>query len=415
MQVKAQKEHMSPQPRRRRRLALLAALGAVVSCVVAMSGSAASFDDTYPCPAQGPYFNCPAAQLGQPYSLQLTGKGGCDRYRWELRGEMPPGMTITASGLVSGTPTAVGETHPWLIIHDLTKEEGGYSWCGGDNHSERQFKFLVAPGLAISAGPVAGGTVGQPYSASLSATSVTSVNQTSGAPVTATWSLQSGSLPPGMTFSTAGVIAGTPTSEGSYSFVVRAAAGDVSATKSITLTVRRALAVSSPLQSAPEQALEVGLAYSLDQSATGGDGNFQWAIGSGALPAGLELSGSGGVSGVPARAGRYPVTFKLTDGEARSVTLAATFTVAAKLQVSRAALKPARLGRPWRAQLRTTGGVAPTTWSIRGRLPAGVTFGADSGRLAGTPHRKGTYKLVVEVSDSLGAKASRAVTITVKR
>lgn len=381
-----------------------------------MSGSAASFDDTYPCPAHGPYFNCPAAQLGQPYSLQLTGKGGCDRYRWEVRGDMPPGMTISASGLVSGTPTSVGETHPWLIIHDLTKEEGGYAWCGGDNHSERQFKFLVAPGLAISADPVPGGTVGQSYSASLSATSVTSLNPTSGSPVTATWSLQSGSLPQGMTLSTAGVIAGTPTSEGSSGFVVRATAGDVSASKSLTLVVRRAVAISSPLQSAPEQALEVGLPYSLDQSASGGDGSFHWTVGSGGLPAGLELSESGLVSGVPARAGRYPVTLKLTDGEARSVTLAATFTVAAKLQVSRAVLKPARLARSWRAQLRATGGVAPNTWSIvRGRLPAGVTLAADSGLLAGTPHRQGTYRLVVRVADSLGAKASRAVTISVKR
>ena len=317
-------------------------------------------------------------RAGRPTLLvQLTGKGGCDRYRWQLIGEMPAGMTMSASGKVSGTPTGAGETHPWVIIHDLTKEEGGFAWCGGDNHSERQFQFMVTPGLAIGTDSVSGGTVGQPYSASLSATSVTSLNPTSGSPAQATWSLQSGSLPQGVTLSPAGVIAGTPAAEGSYSFVVKASAGDVSATKSVTLVVRAALAITSPLQSAPEQALEVGIPYSLDQSASGGDGSFHWTIGSGALPTGLLLSEGGSISGTPVSAGHYPVTFKLTDGEARSITLAATFRVAAKLQLSSARLKPARVGRLWRAQLQATGGVAPRTWSIvRGRLPAGVRFGA---------------------------------------
>lgn len=381
-----------------------------------MSGSAASFDDTYPCPAQGPYFKCPPANVGQPYSLQLTGKGGCDRYRWQLIGEMPPGMTMSASGLVSGTPTSAGETHPWVIIHDLTKEEGGYAWCGGDNHSERQFQFLVSPGLSINTDSLSGGTVGQPYSASLSALTVTSVNPSAGSPTQATWSVQSGDLPQGVTMSPAGVIAGTPTATGTFTFVVRASAGDSSATKSVTLVVRGPLEISSRLQSAPEQALEVGVPYSLEQSASGGDGSFHWALGSGALPADVELSSSGGVSGVPTKAGRFPVTFKLTDGEARSVTLAATFSVAPRLQLSAVKLSSARLGRPWRAQLKPRGGFGSRRWSIvRGKLPPGVTFGTSSGVLAGTPHKQGTYRLVVQVTDALGARASSTVAITVKR
>ena len=36
-----------------------------------------------------------------------------------------------------------------MTVHDLTASEGGYPWCGGDNHSERQFVFSAVPGLSV--------------------------------------------------------------------------------------------------------------------------------------------------------------------------------------------------------------------------------------------------------------------------
>src|SRR5438034_7346664 len=54
---------------------------------------------------------CPAAQVGQPFSLQLRALAGCDLYRWEItNGSLPAGLTISSGGLVSGTPTASGQT-----------------------------------------------------------------------------------------------------------------------------------------------------------------------------------------------------------------------------------------------------------------------------------------------------------------
>ena len=179
-----------------KRLALIAGLAALLAGVVAMPGSAASFDDTKPCPASGPLLVCPAGQVGQAYNLQLRALYGCDTYRWEItNGGLPDGLSISSSGLITGVAKSSTTVQPWVTVHDLTASEGGPPWCGGDNHSERQFVFTINPGLSIQDQSVPGGTIGQPYSKTLTAVAITSTTQP-GSPTTASWSIQSGSLPP---------------------------------------------------------------------------------------------------------------------------------------------------------------------------------------------------------------------------
>ncbi|HTO45284.1 MAG TPA: putative Ig domain-containing protein [Burkholderiales bacterium] len=48
----------------------------------------------------------PAAQVGVPYSFTLTATGGTPPYAWSLAsGSLPAGLSLSASGLISGTPT----------------------------------------------------------------------------------------------------------------------------------------------------------------------------------------------------------------------------------------------------------------------------------------------------------------------
>jgi large repetitive protein len=396
-----------------KRFALLTTLAVLCCGIAAAPGSSASFDDTNPCPASGPLLVCPTAQVGQAYTLQLRALAGCDQYWWEFsNGGLPPGLSMSLSGLITGTPTSAVSTQPWVQVHDLTPDMGGYPWCGGDNKSQRQFVFNVVAGLSIQDQSVPGGTIEQPYSKQLTALSVTNINPVQGSPATATWSIKSGSLPDGVTLSSGGLLSGTPTAEGSYTFVVQAnGGGTASDTETETLVVRQPLTVTSQL-TGPVKA-EVGVPFSASQSAAGGEGTFTWSISKGALPSGLTLGTDGSLSGAPEVAGRFQFTLTVTDREARSKSLAVTLVVAKKLSWKTLKLKAGKVGVAYRAKLGIVGGVAPLTWTIRGKLPAGVKLGK-TGLLLGTPRIARTYRFTATAVDALGASTKATLTLVVK-
>jgi large repetitive protein len=399
-----------------KRFGLLAAFAALVACMFVTPGSAASFVDYTPCPAQGPLLVCPTFQVGQTVNLQLLAFAGCDTYRWEMpNGTLPPGLSMSSSGLVTGRPTSTAKTTPWITVHDLTASEGGPSWCGGDNQSQRQFVFETQAGLDIDTQSVPGGTVNQPYSQQFTATAVTSLNPRQGSPATATWVVQSGNLPAGMSLSSSGLLSGTPTVEGSYTFVVRATGGSgTTDTETETLTVRQPLVAASTFRG-PGLKGEVGIPYTGSVSASGGSGTYTFALASGQLPAGLQLGTDGAVSGTPTTAGRFTFAVKVADSEGRSTNVNAVISVNAKLAIAAPAKLKGTVGKALRFRLLTTGGVAPKAWTIlRGKLPAGVAFGKKLGLFLGTPRKAGNYKLALQVVDALGAKSSKNITIAVK-
>ena len=53
----------------------------------------------------------PGGQVGIAYSQALSASGGTPPYAWTAVG-LPPGITLSASGILSGTPTSVGLTGP---------------------------------------------------------------------------------------------------------------------------------------------------------------------------------------------------------------------------------------------------------------------------------------------------------------
>jgi hypothetical protein len=360
--------------------------------------------------------------VGQPYKLQLRALAGCDLYRWEIvNGTLPKGLSLNSDGLVTGVATSADETRPWVVVHDRLPSEGGNSWCGGDNHSERQFVFKALPGLEIQNDPIPPATIGQPYSKALTVFLVTSTNPFQGSPTTATWSIQSGSLPTGVSLSSTGVLSGTPTAEGSYAFVLKVeGAGGATATKAQTLSVRQPLAVTSPFTTGtPAPKLEVDVPFTAAQTVTGGSGSFTWTLASGTLPTGIELKPDGSVTGTPTVPGKYTFAIKVADTEGRSGTLGATLVVAARLAIDAVTLKPARIGHAYRQKIDRTGGVAPLEWKlVRGKLPKGVTLAKKLGLLLGTPAKTtkaGKYRLVIEAVDALGVKASVNLTLVVKK
>ena len=129
-----------------------------------------------------------------------------------------------------------------------------------------------------------------------------------------TYALQSGVLPTGLTLSSGGVLSGTPTQRGGYTFSVRST-DSTSPTaqfvdKGYTGTVQNpTLTLTTPSGTAIQ-----GVAFSQTLSTSGGVAPHTYALETGTLPAGITISSAGVVSGTTAAAaGNYPVTIRVTD------------------------------------------------------------------------------------------------------
>jgi large repetitive protein len=379
------------------RIVLLCAL---VALVVVPAALAIRFtDDSY---------NIPTGVVGQPYSKQFNGAGGCGPalpYQYTIvAGSLPPGLSLSFSGLISGTPTQAGSWSFYVNLSDQNPPSA--SWCR-PAESQRQFTITVINGAAATPLSINQASltpkaivVGTPYRVQFTA-------QGGG---TQTWSVQSGSLPTGLTLNSSGLLSGTPTAPGDFSFTVKVTDGMRSATQAYALSVVNALKATVP----EVPAAEVSRSFRLQLTAGGGRPAYSWS--GAALPAGLTLDPATGVlSGVPAVAGTFPVKVTVTDAFGFTTTVDVPLTVAEKLTAVEKRVAAAKVGRLLRVRLVATGGVLPQTWKIvRGSLPAGVKLAARTGHLVGKARKAGTSRVVVQVKDALGAIARTTVVLRVR-
>jgi large repetitive protein len=404
----------------------LAVVGALAAIAVP-TASPADFDgDNGPCretPGNAALLTCPTGYVGAPYATTIATDpdSGCYPYIWIqiVDSALPPGLSMSQTGDISGTPTDAGITNMWLWDHDLTAAMGGPSWCNRDDVSEREFSIPIDPGLAIVDTSLKAGTAGQPYSQTLTARRLQSLSpRTLGPEASVVWSVESGTLPPGITLSPAGALAGTPTANGSYQFVVKADLqnGSPPATQAYTLTVGGELAVQSPLASAGAPTGEVGIRLAKTFTASGGSGPYTWSLTSGALPAGVALDAANGtIAGTPRAAGRYQFVVTATDSQGRAASANAAIRVAARLALKTQRLAAATVARAYRATLAARGGVQPLKWRIvRGKLPAGTRISPTAGTLTGTPRHAGSFRVTVEARDALGAKSQKTLVLRVR-
>jgi hypothetical protein len=406
------------------RLKLALIVVGVFAAIAVTGASAADFEgDNGACretPGEQQLLRCPTGYVGAPYEIVIESEegSGCEPYDWfeVVNSSLPTGLSMSRDGVISGVPTGAGLTRFWLWNHDLTAAEGGPSWCQREDRSEREFSIPIDPGLAIVNPSVKPATVGQPYTDTLATKQVVSLNPLTGPDVQATWSLQSGALPPGITLSTSGVLSGTPTSEGSYQFVVTAQNGSPVDTETYTLVVRQPVSVKSPLGSVQRPSSEVGIRFGKTFTATGGSGIYTWALISGALPPGVALDATRGtITGTPQTAGNFAFALTTTDSEGRAATVSAALIVAPRLAIKTLRLKTAKLARTYQMKLATVGGVQPVKWRVlRGKFPLGIRLSQKVGTIAGTPRRIGSFPVTLEARDALGAKSRKTLVLLVK-
>jgi large repetitive protein len=224
------------------------------------------------------------------------------------------------------------------------------------------------------------------------------------------FSLIAGQLPPGITLHSDGLVDGTPTALGVYSFWIRLSGvyGGTPAEREFSINVNR-VRLRVDTSKAPDAVK--GNAYSLKLAAVGGNGaSYTWAVDSGTLPAGLNLGADGMISGTPTATGNSVFVVKVTDAEAKTDTHQLAIKVVDPLGIR--VPKVAEVGIPFTGTLTGFGGTPNYTFAIAGGLPEGLTFDGTAG-ITGTPTKRGAFKVAVAIQDADGLNTTINVPLRV--
>jgi large repetitive protein len=406
---------------RRSTVLVLASVACVAAFTVVSNASAGNFDKyRMGCINEEPAV-CPVGTVGQPYSLTIyldrdsdsdPDRGAdfdCATYRVSS-GVFPPGLAISDEGLVYGTPTQAGHFDFYLTV-----EYRKTSFCPGKTPSDDRFVIDVNPGapkLTITTASLPDANVNQAYTSPPLAAS--------GAPVSS-WSLAGGTLPAGLTLAPNGVVSGTPTQGGLFGFTVQANATGASDTHQLTLFVLAPLAVQTLFDKTPPEAgltakRLVNQPLSTGVKAVGGRGPYTFSS-EGELPPGITLDpATGSITGSGTTAGGYAFTVTVTDATGAKASVPWNITILPLLSFARNAKAPAvgHVGSRYHWTFRTTGASKTRTFALRGKRPPGLTLDTATGTLAGTPTRRGTYRITIRVSGDSATVVEKSYTIRIR-
>lgn len=338
-----------------------------------------------------------------PYSQSFTASGGTGPYSYALTGSLPAGVSF-AGNTVSGTPTVTGS-----YSFTITATDTGSTGTGAPFAIAQSYTIVVgAPTVVVDPATLPNPSPGVAYSQTLTA---------SGGVAPYSFALTSGSLPAGLTLGSGGVLAGTATQVGSFSFTVTATDNfGQTGSRAYTLVVGAPTLSMAPV--AGTLTAPYGSAYTQSFTASGSPGPHTYVL-TGALPAGLSFSGST-LSGTPTAPGSYPVTITATDsvltgtGAPYSVAQNYTIEVAAPTIVMAPATLPEPVaGEAYSQTITATGGVAPYSFAVTGgALPLGLSL-STGGVLSGMTTQVGAFSFTISATDANGQISARSFSMSV--
>jgi outer membrane autotransporter protein len=339
----------------------------------------------------------PDATAGQHYRYALSARGGARPYRYSLAtGALPPGLSLSEEGTISGIPTSAGHFNFNVLVAD--------SASGTASTATRDFSLAVAlPEVRIFTDRLQPAAVGSNYMM---------VMITYGGQAPYTYALTAGILPAGLELTANGYLRGTPEVVGSFEITITASDssapfGPVSGSRSYTLVVESRRLSFDPgfLPGAAE-----GAPYFVTLQGLNGVAPYRFSITNGALPPGLSLASDGTISGVAGSplgsAGFYQYQFALSIVDANGVS--ATFPYVEILLARRSvgmlpATVPAGIAGVtiYRQQFTAVSATASHVFSWEsGNLPKGLHFDPATATLSGIPLETGSFQFQLRLIDA---------------
>ncbi len=349
----------------------------------------------------------PIGQVGVPYSFRFEmddGSGTAPITFSVSSGSLPPGLAIENYGErfaeVTGTPTEAGTWTFYLQAQDSV-------CCPFLTQEPRSITITTRMIVATNSLPDA--NITQPYSTTLSVSGGTA----------SSWAVIEGALPDGLALdATTGVISGTPTKAGPFSFRVKATGTPNNDDKLLTIFVIAPLVLGGPTGTA-YPAEPVALSWKVNEAVSWGvranGGRSPYTYTSTTLPVGLTLNPDGVLTGASTVAGVTPVTFTVTDSAGVTDTLKTTITIKALLAFGAAKPPTGKLGKSFRWKLPVTGASKVKQFVASGKYPPGLELDEATGILSGIPLKTGSYKVKFWVIGDPGTQISKSYTIKISK
>ena len=339
---------------------------------------------------------------GSFFSVSLSATGGIAPYRFS-GGGLPPGLTLTSDGFLSGTVAGGNNTHRFnLTVSDQS---------GGSYSKQFALNIIGASPQPLNLNcpnPAQDMALGEPNSYGFSS---------AGGTQPYAWSIN-GFLPPGLRLRTVHTspwvgpidaeIVGTPTQAGSFPFnVVLTDGGGFTVSQPFTVNVRT-MTVDYPLSGYR------GQPYTFYLRPVGDYPTYHWGS-LGRLPSGLVLDSSTGViSGTPLENGNFGVTVEIDaplapGGQTILRSVGITINSPTNPQISSSVpwrLADASINVPVTYNTNFCCGSGSLTYSWTGTTPTGLNLNSATGQIFGTPTTPGPYQFMVTATDSADSSNS---------
>ncbi len=353
-----------------------------------------------------------------PYTTQLFGSGGTGSYMFALAdgltNVLAPGLSLSASGVISGTPTATGTFTTTILLSDgVDTRQQNITITINATSDLRRIDFAFGPILVDA-------PMGRAFTSTFNPT---------GGSGTHTWSVVSG-LPPGMQLRAGSTLpagftpptaffTGVPTTPGTFTvrirvddstgnFGIRTATMKVTPLRFAPATVPHTLGVTLP-------PLQEGSPYSFTFTAYNKTGTLTFEPLLGAfMPAGVSLNSTGVLSGTPSETGNFLEPFRMTDSGGNSIQTTglglSVYPAGRPIGVNGltvATLANATKGIPYTKNLNDLlipgYGTAPFNWTVTsGSLPDGMSIVGNL--LTGTPTATGSSTFTLKATDANGTQ-----------
>lgn len=334
-----------------------------------------SFTLTINGPVQITTTSLPYGIVGTAYSQNIAVSGGQAPYTFALasNSKMPAGLSLSAQGQITGTPTTAGSTSLSITVTDAASAQ-----------STQALSIAVYNPVSIAPIATLTGTVGAAFSQSFTASG--------GIGSTYTFAVSAGKLPPGLTLNAAGSLAGTPSASGSYPFTITATdSSENTGSQSFTVKIGPPTLVLSPAAAALPDAV-YGTAVAQNFSASGGTPPYTYSLAGGtSLPAGLSLNAQGQLTGMPAVPGSFTFTIQATDSSTGSGPYSVAQAYSLNVNKATATLTLNGLAQTY------TGSPLPVTATT---TPAGLQVSFTYNGSPQAPSAIGTYAVLATVTDN---------------